>query len=224
MNWGVGFDLDHTIAIDHHLETRVLHRMLINGGAAPADAGREAADAVARYRAGGLALSAALAPLFPGPSLPESLSEFKRRCVAGAATQCVALPGLHSLLARLREAHIPYGVLSNGWNPLQRAKLEAIGYDGIALISDDIGARKPEARAFELLRAALGGPERCWYVGDDPHGDVEGALGAGLSAVWFDDGTTAWPGDLSPPPERVTELAEVACVLGLDPPAPERER
>lgn len=147
--------------------------------------------------------------------MERSLSEFKSRCVAGAATLCVALPGLHPLLARLREAHVPYGVLSNGWNPLQRAKLGAIGYDGIALISDDIGARKPEARAFELLSAALGRPERCWYVGDDPYGDVEGALRAGLSAVWFDDGTRAWPGDLPPPPDRVTELAELARVLGI---------
>ena len=45
------------------------------------------------------------------------------------------------------------------------------------------GYEKPHPEAFRLVLAACGHPEHAWMVGDNPHADVEGAEGVGLSAI-----------------------------------------
>jgi len=68
--------------------------------------------------------------------------------------------------------------------------------------------RKPDPRAFESLVTALRVPVRdIAYVGDSVPSDVEGAIRAGLRAVWLDRWTDPWL-----PPEgvvRITSLLEL---------------
>ena len=82
------------------------------------------------------------------------------------------------------------------------------------LVSDAIGAVKPERAAFDALVAALGAPrERCWYVGDNARGDVGGALAAGLRAVWFDADDASYPQDLPSPTLRIVALRELEALI-----------
>jgi FMN phosphatase YigB (HAD superfamily) len=53
-------------------------------------------------------------------------------------------------------------------------------------VSGDLGAGRPDPRIFaEALRAAGARPADAVMVGDNVAKDVEGALAAGLDAVWI---------------------------------------
>ncbi len=90
-------------------------------------------------------------------------------------------------------------------------KLAALGVsaDVPLVVSDDVGARKPDPIAFDALRRALGPADQYWFVGDDPVGDIEGARRSGFCTIWFDEGRP-WPKFLLPANLRVQSLTEIA--------------
>ena len=87
-------------------------------------------------------------------------------------------------------ARMPVGVLTNGYHAMQVRKLKLLGLEGVPLFaSSELVAPKPDPRAYDAACTGLGVPkERTVMVGDDITNDVQGALLAGLSAVWFDRG------------------------------------
>ena len=80
------------------------------------------------------------------------------------------------------------GVVTNGGQDRQRKKLDAMGLSDtmdVILISGAEGIRKPDRRIFHRALSRLGvEPREALFVGDHPEADIEGALGAGLDAVW----------------------------------------
>lgn len=79
----------------------------------------------------------------------------------------------------------PVGVLTNGDGELQRAKLAAHGIDDLVdaiVISNEVGAVKPQAGIFETAEEALAA-ERHVYVGDEYESDVQPAKDAGWEAI-----------------------------------------
>lgn len=63
-----------------------------------------------------------------------------------------------------------------------------------ALGAADIGIAKPDPRIFhEALRRLQLGAHEVLHVGDDPHLDVQGAINAGLPAVWVNREAKEWP-------------------------------
>jgi HAD superfamily hydrolase (TIGR01549 family) len=116
-------------------------------------------------------------------------------------------PALEALRRRVRLALLtnnPYGA-----EVLERHGLHTDVFDCIAIA--DPAVRKPDPRAFTPLVDALAlPPERIAYVGDSITADVEGALAAGLRAVWLDRWHDPWPA-----PEgviRITSLGELTSV------------
>ncbi len=87
-------------------------------------------------------------------------------------------------------ARTPVGVLTNGHVELQARKLRVLGLEGLPLFaSSELPAPKPDVRAYEAACTGLGSsPFRTVMVGDDLTNDVEGAMLAGLRAVWFNRG------------------------------------
>ncbi len=81
------------------------------------------------------------------------------------------------------------GLVTNGTSAGQRAKIDRLGIRnlfGAIVVSGDIGIHKPDARAFHACLDALGvAPERAVYIGDHLTNDVNGALGAGMRAIWY---------------------------------------
>jgi putative hydrolase of the HAD superfamily len=89
-------------------------------------------------------------------------------------------------LARLREAGLKLGVVSNSDGRVEQA-LEAAGlreYFDVVIDSALSGVEKPDPRIFHAALDALGvAPEEALYVGDLYDIDVLGARAAGLEAV-----------------------------------------
>lgn len=90
------------------------------------------------------------------------------------------------VLSELRAAGVPVGVLTNGAETQQLAKLEVTGllpFVDVVCTAEGIGVAKPALRAFEILAARLG-VELCElaFIGDHPQHDVGAARAAGAVA------------------------------------------
>lgn len=83
--------------------------------------------------------------------------------------------------------------------------------------SERVGHAKPALAMFLAAAEHLQvRPEECWFVGDHPLNDYQGALEAGLHAVWL-RGFHDWP--LEMPAARVSisslhELLELLDIAG----------
>jgi putative hydrolase of the HAD superfamily len=221
---GIGFDLDHTLAIDNKLERVAFMRLLElveeHGGSVIGTLNDESAriDALLQEQRNGVFSIEEAVRRFVVEHGVEGNDFYSERFAAMALEMVdefvIPLPGVKRTLSVLRERGIPVAVLSNGWNPLQIRKAQRAGFEGPVLASADIGEQKPSARAFEALAGALGTQaERTWYVGDDPCSDVNGSRNAGFHAVWFDWEEKEFPPDLSPPPYTIHELTELLDLL-----------
>ena len=117
----------------------------------------------------------------------------------------------------LRAAGLRVGLLTNGPSELQRRKLAVTGIElelDVVGISEELGAHKPAAAAFEAVLELLGcAADEAAMVGDSLANDVAGALALGFGhVVWVSSA------EAEPPigAQRVRRLAEVPAVLGID--------
>ncbi|MDI1435150.1 HAD family hydrolase [Polyangium sorediatum] len=98
------------------------------------------------------------------------------------------IPGMLELAEDLSDAGVPVGIISNSEGRLAELVAE-LGWDDRFLVIADsgrLGMDKPGREIFTWTAERLGRPlDRVVHVGDSLAADVEGALGAGLRAVWF---------------------------------------
>jgi HAD superfamily hydrolase (TIGR01509 family) len=107
---------------------------------------------------------------------------------------------------------VPLGVLSN--NPYLHREVERLRLNDWIEVAVDLplDRHKPHPEAFARALAATGtAPRRTAYVGDSLAQDVEGALAAGMVAVWVD----RWDEPCAAPPgaHRLAHLAELPALL-----------
>jgi putative hydrolase of the HAD superfamily len=109
------------------------------------------------------------------------------------------------------------GILTNGFINLQRRKIEKYdlaSYVDFTLVSEEAGYHKPDRRAFLAALALAGEPAAAetLYIGDNLTADIEGALGAGLTPIFFDarDDKETPNGVL-----KITKLSELLPLLDL---------
>lgn len=114
-------------------------------------------------------------------------------------------------LALLRQ-RLPLATLSNG-----NADLERIGlapHFQVMLNAREIGAAKPDPRAFAAVASALQmDPGQIAYVGDDPHADVFGARGAGMQTVWINRNARSWPSEARAADHQIEDLSALLRLL-----------
>jgi FMN hydrolase / 5-amino-6-(5-phospho-D-ribitylamino)uracil phosphatase len=104
------------------------------------------------------------------------------------------IPGMFELAAALRRAGVAVAVLSNSEGRLAELFAEQGWAEDFAVITDSgrLGIEKPDPRIFHATLSHLGvAPAAAVHVGDSWPADVEGALGAGLRAIWFGRHATA---------------------------------
>jgi len=81
------------------------------------------------------------------------------------------------------------GIITNGSSASQNGKIDFVGLRDkfqAVTVSDDVGVGKPDRRIFEISCAELDvKPEEAVYIGDSYEKDVQGAVNAGLRAVWY---------------------------------------
>ena len=109
------------------------------------------------------------------------------------------IAGMIELVDELIAAHIRVAVVSNSEGRLAEL-IDEMGWSNrFAIVADSgkIGMQKPDRAIFDWTAERLGVPlERIVHVGDSFAADVEGALGAGMQAIWFD------PAAKEPVPDR----------------------
>ena len=216
-----GFDFDHTLGVDNGLEREALYAYANELGRPlnrRDDAARKLLEAIlSDFRAGITPIDQMIAQ-FAGAIHAEPVAvrsaRWQQHCYALVDELVRPIDGAHDVLVVLRAHAIPTAILTNGWTPLQQKKIaRALGDDALAmtiLVSDAIGAVKPQRTAFDALVAALAVPrEQVWYVGDNARGDVGGALAAGLRAVWFNWENQSYPQDLPTPTLTIAALREL---------------
>jgi putative hydrolase of the HAD superfamily len=96
-------------------------------------------------------------------------------------------PETLAVLNTLRGAH-RMAIITNGAPTVQRGKIERAGlerfFDAI-IISGEVGIGKPDPEIFHhALRAIDASASDAVMIGNSIERDIEGALGAGLRAVW----------------------------------------
>ena len=106
-------------------------------------------------------------------------------------------PGSLKCLKNLREMGMTIGIGTDMTAMIQYEKLETYGfapYINHIVTSQEAGAEKP-ARAIMDLCVKKSGvrPEECLFVGDNFNRDVQGAVGAGMHAVWYNPKGKARP-------------------------------
>jgi HAD superfamily hydrolase (TIGR01509 family) len=221
---GIGFDLDHTLAIDNRLERiaflRLLELLLARGGTAIGTLADEIAaidDLLTHQRRGEFSIDDAVRRFVRTHGIEPADDDaqwFRRTSVEMVDALVVPLPGVPETLQGLRDRGIATAVLTNGWNPMQRRKAERVGFSGTILVSSEIGVQKPAPASFQALLESLGTrPHETWYVGDDPRGDIAGAQAVGMHGVWIDWESKEYPKDLAPPLHRISRFNELLGLL-----------
>lgn len=131
-----------------------------------------------------------------------------------ATARHVVYEDVEPALAELRESHA-LALVTNGAPCLQREKLAGSGlahwFDAV-VVSGDLGAGKPDPRVFEHALALLGQPPDPVMVGDTVERDVDGALAAGLDAIWINRSGQPRPADRRELRE-IASLAELPAIL-----------
>jgi putative hydrolase of the HAD superfamily len=120
---------------------------------------------------------------------------------------------VESFLVLLRSNGLRTAITTNGASETQREKISATGLDklvDVAVVSAEVGAAKPDEAIFIAALDSLGcEPSDTCHIGDSLAGDIAGALGAGLTAIWMNrTGAPRSAGDPAPHFE-VAGLAEV---------------
>ncbi len=130
------------------------------------------------------------------------------------------VPGL---LVRLHDRY-RLGIVSDGFGPVQRLKLEALGLEDhfdATIFSDEIGreAWKPSAEPFRQILTKLEViPMEAAYIGDNPLKDFAGPRALGMQTILVRTPRGYHAGDLPPTPRHVPHfsingLAELEDIL-----------
>lgn len=227
MRVAVGFDFDHTLGIDNHLE-RVAFGKLAEQLGVPLDVKKPAIanlieELLVPFRVGEESMVDMLVRFIAtleGVECVESAHEvalrYREICYTLVDELVKPMPGANDCIAKLVEDGVAVGILTNGWSELQERKIErALGaFPGPILVSEALGAYKPSAKAFLELEKALGvSPAELWYVGDNPAADISGALAYGLRAVWLNSNGAVYPPELTPPTVEIENLRELPAVI-----------
>ncbi|NTH64457.1 HAD family hydrolase [Agrobacterium rhizogenes] len=126
------------------------------------------------------------------------------------------MEGAREALEALRRGGLACAVISNGEGMVQRKKIEVTGIADLiefALISGELGIRKPDRQIFAMAAERLGvPPAECVFIGDNPTADVMGALNAGMSAVYFGNIKT-WPPELAKPSHACSSFSDIVTLV-----------
>ena len=129
------------------------------------------------------------------------------------------LPGVHELLASLRQSGVPVALVSSSYRVLVDAVLNTgIGPFDLSIAGDEVRLGKPDPEPYLAAAATLGmAPERCVVLEDSPSGVASGeAAGCAVVAVPSVAGV-----DFAPAPRRLVRTslvgltaADLAALVG----------
>ncbi len=118
------------------------------------------------------------------------------------ATVCQPIDGVLPLIHALKNK-VKLGIITNGLNHLQEERLQNTGlnnYFDILVVSEQIGAAKPDRAIFEHALKLMNypDPQNVLMVGDNPEADIQGGLNVGFSTCWFNQHQKECPPGIVP--------------------------
>ncbi len=220
----LGFDIDHTLGIDNKLERvaflRLLDAICAEGGTCLGTLAQESTridGLLERQRSGSFSIDQAVERFAAerGAQMPSAyVDRYKQIALESVPEFFVPAPDARLVLGELQRRGIACAILSNGWSPLQQAKARRLDFAGPVLVSDAIGAQKPQPQAFAALASALKtDPGNIAYVGDNPRGDIAAAMSAGMGGIWLDAEDVLYAPELPEPSAVIHRLAELLTLL-----------
>lgn len=220
------FDLDGTLLDYAAAEARALEATLVDAGLEPS------ATVTADYRRINAGHWAALergettqarlrvarwedllaAHGFADTDPSEVADAYIRHLAAGSQLLEDAEPVMADLA---RDHHL--ALITNGIADVQRPRVAASGLTAhaeVLVISDEVGAAKPDAAIFDAAFAAMDAPgrEEVLMVGDSLTSDIAGGAAYGLDTVWFNP-----EGDFADHPDGIRPTWEIARLTELPP-------
>ncbi|MFD2176258.1 HAD family hydrolase [Veronia pacifica] len=128
----------------------------------------------------------------------------------------VAMDGMMNMLDELSKRGITMGVITNGKDEVQRAKIRALGIEHFfdcVVTSGGSGLRKPNPDIFLLAARNLNvAANETAFIGDHPINDYCGARQAGMRPVWI-EGFIPWPREVNEPEHVVQSLHAIPELL-----------
>ncbi|MDA0745047.1 MAG: HAD family hydrolase [bacterium] len=217
---GVLFDLDNTL-VDRVRSLDVLAAELV--GVFSADLGDVDVEVVAEvlrkadgggYREKEQVFAQILSAL-PWEDRPE-VGDIKDFWYTTFPKCTCAVAGLHEVLEALQGQGIKLGIVTNGSEAMQNAKVDRLDvrvYMETVVVSESAGVKKPVARIFEVALEDLGlMPEEVCFVGDHPENDMAGATRVGMIPVWV-RGHHSWPTGQKPLAYEIGGLMDLVDLI-----------
>lgn len=145
---------------------------------------------------------------------------FSARYLDLLSRQAQLIPGAAEFVRRLAATGARLALATNGISAVQRGRHSRSPFAELIpelLISEELGAEKPSPDYFRaaFLRLGVEAGGGIAFVGDSWNADVEGALGAGLDAVWFNPKGKTPPRSVESVVEA-TSYGEVLAALGVE--------
>lgn len=121
-------------------------------------------------------------------SLPE-LDELTQFWFQQFGLSAVAMQGANQLLNELKQQGYKLAVVSNGGHATRLTILQGLGFSHFfdeIVSSELVGISKPNPEIFLYTSQKLDiAPEHCLFIGDHPVNDIQGAICAGMNALWL---------------------------------------
>jgi FMN phosphatase YigB (HAD superfamily) len=120
------------------------------------------------------------------PSLEERncAAAFRQQAARLIRARMSAEAGARDLLAALADLALPVAVIGNGYSTTVHAACEELGFRGVVLPSEDVGARLPSPSAFAAITSALRLPaDRIWFISKD-RAELDAARSLGFETIF----------------------------------------
>ncbi|MBJ7448795.1 MAG: HAD family hydrolase [Parachlamydiales bacterium] len=213
------FDLDRTLAYDHHLELDTF-RLLVQKFNIPAS-DADLLIVLNQFRSGQLPLNSALGQAFTKWGLSQQESQeaallFRKQVLTEAHERVEAVEGFNEVISEVEKRKIPYAMLTNGWKELQDTKASIIGFKKEVLSSEELKAWKPDIQLFsKALQRLKFNANDTVYVGDSPESDMVGAKEAGMQTIWANFQHQQYPSGIVKPDAIIEKFTDLITLLPL---------
>ena len=122
------------------------------------------------------------------------------------------MDNLYDVLDFFMNENIKMGIVTNGYSNFQNTKIDKLNlrkYMKTIIISEDVNIRKPDPEIFHLALSRINSSnETTLFVGDNPLWDIKGAIDAGLTSVWLNNGQV-WDTKLYSPRYIINNISEL---------------
>jgi len=122
------------------------------------------------------------------------------------------MANLYNVLDFFMNENIKMGIVTNGYSNFQNTKIDKLNlrkYMKTIIISEDVNIRKPDPEIFHLALSRINSSnETTLFVGDNPLWDIKGAIDAGLTSVWLNNGQV-WDTKLYSPRYIINNISEL---------------